>query len=196
MGTLACAGNCGGLDTTGCSNIACGNGVIEGTEVCDGASLGGQTCVTQGFDGGALTCEPSCAAFDTGSCTLLPPPLPACAEQDLLSSVGSPVANGTTVGQDEDFAQTCGGGGGPDYVLRFVAPAAATFQFDTNGSAYDTVLSLHDACGGGAVVCDDDAGDGLQSLLTLPMAAGQQVLIAVSGYSGTSGNWTLNIIQL
>jgi hypothetical protein len=194
MGTLACAGNCGGLDTSGCSDIACGNGVIEGTEECDGASLGGQTCVTQGFDGGALACAGNCA-FDTGSCTLAPPPLPACAEQDLGSSVGSPVANGTTVGQDEDLAQSCGSNGAVDYVLRFIAPAAATYQFDTVGSGYDTVLSLHDACGGAAVACNDDAV-GLQSQLSHPMAAGQQVLIAVSGYAGSTGNWTLNIVQL
>jgi hypothetical protein len=122
------------------------------------------------------------------------PPLPACAEADLGSLIGSPVATGTTVGEDEDLAQNCGAGG-VDYVLRFIAPAAATFQFDTVGSGYDTVLSLHDMCGGVAVTCNDDFF-GLQSQVSYAMAAGQQVLIAVSGYAGNTGDWTLNIVQL
>lgn len=191
-GTLGCAADCS-FDTSGC--IACGNGVIEGTEVCDGAALGGQTCITQGFDGGMLACEASCADFDTGSCTTDVPPLPACTDQDLLSAVGSPVANGTTVGQNEAMRQNCGGSGGVDFVLRFIAPAAATYQFTTEGSAYDTVLSLHDTCGAAPVQCNDDS-IGLQSSVSLAMAAGQQILIAVSGYSGGTGNWTLNIIQM
>jgi hypothetical protein len=46
----------------------CGNGVIETPEVCDGLNLGGQTCVTQGFDAGTLACAGSCLAFDTTGC--------------------------------------------------------------------------------------------------------------------------------
>lgn len=46
----------------------CGNNVIEAPEVCDGTALGGQTCVTQGFDGGVLACGNTCAAFDTSAC--------------------------------------------------------------------------------------------------------------------------------
>ncbi|MAZ40581.1 hypothetical protein CL654_00480, partial [bacterium] len=33
----------------------CGNNVIEGTETCDGTQLNGQSCTTQGFDGGTLS---------------------------------------------------------------------------------------------------------------------------------------------
>jgi len=313
MGSLGCLAGCGGYDLSGCANIVCGNGVIEAGEVCDAAQLGGQSCVSQGFDGGNLACAIGCAAYDTGGCisscveqdlgnatgagvaagstvgeddTLPPscvtggadhvmsftalaagnytfdtfgsgydtalavfgdcnpgsqlacnddagvlqsqvvvamaagqtvnvavdgyggstgnwilniqspaPALPACAEQDIGSAVGSPVATGTTVGQDEDLVQSCGGGGAVDYVIRFIAPAAATYQFDTFGSGYDTVLSLHDDCGLAAVVCNDDSG-GLQSQLSYAMAAGQQILIAVSGYAGNTGNWTLDIVQL
>ena len=45
------------------------------------------------------------------------------------------------------------------------------------------------------MVCNDDFV-GLQSQVTLAMAAGQQVLIAMSGYAGSTGNWVLNIVQL
>lgn len=47
----------------------CGNSLIESPEVCDGTNLGGQTCVTQGFTGGTLSCNASCSAFVTTACT-------------------------------------------------------------------------------------------------------------------------------
>ncbi len=40
-------------------------------EQCDGPALGGATCESLGFDGGALACTPDCA-FDTSGCLLLP----------------------------------------------------------------------------------------------------------------------------
>jgi hypothetical protein len=49
---------------------ACGNGVREGDEACDGADLGGQSCttLTSGFvQGGTLVCAADCT-FDTSDC--------------------------------------------------------------------------------------------------------------------------------
>lgn len=46
---------------------ACGDGVLDAREQCDGAELGGQTCETQGFGGGALGCTAACA-LDTQGC--------------------------------------------------------------------------------------------------------------------------------
>jgi hypothetical protein len=48
----------------------CGNGVLEGGEVCDGSLLGGASCSSQGFTGGSLACNASCTALDTSACTL------------------------------------------------------------------------------------------------------------------------------
>jgi hypothetical protein len=45
----------------------CGNNIIEGGEACDGANLGGETCVTQGFDDGALACDVNCM-IDQSDC--------------------------------------------------------------------------------------------------------------------------------
>ncbi len=49
---------------------ACGNGVIEDAEVCDGSDLAGNTCtgLALGFTGGMLACAPTCK-FDTSDCT-------------------------------------------------------------------------------------------------------------------------------
>ena len=75
-GNLVCAANCKSIETGGCTPLAsCGNGVREGSEQCDGAQLGGQTCVGLGYDQGALACSPSCT-LDTSGCETL-----ACAGQ-------------------------------------------------------------------------------------------------------------------
>jgi hypothetical protein len=46
----------------------CGNGMIEGSEACDGADLGGNSCQTLGFAAGTLVCQANCA-LDTTGCT-------------------------------------------------------------------------------------------------------------------------------
>ena len=51
----------------------CGDGVIEGSEVCDGANLGGATCGSEGCTGGGtLACESDCSGFDTSGCSVCP----------------------------------------------------------------------------------------------------------------------------
>ena len=47
----------------------CGDGVVEGNEVCDGSDLGGETCASQSCTGGGtLACLPDCSGFDTSAC--------------------------------------------------------------------------------------------------------------------------------
>jgi len=47
----------------------CGNNLVEGSEFCDSGNLNGQTCVTQGYDGGSLSCAGNCLSYNYGSCT-------------------------------------------------------------------------------------------------------------------------------
>jgi hypothetical protein len=76
-GMLSCLADCSDFDTSGCGGAApmCGNGQIEGLEQCDGAQLGGQSCMSQGYDTGVLTCDASCM-FDDSGCSSM-----ACANQ-------------------------------------------------------------------------------------------------------------------
>lgn len=61
-------------DDSGCSAAAdtsealCGDGFLDAGEVCDGANLGGQSCVSRGFDSGSLACAVTCDAFDESGC--------------------------------------------------------------------------------------------------------------------------------
>ncbi|MBX7081615.1 MAG: hypothetical protein K1X88_20605 [Nannocystaceae bacterium] len=243
-GTLACAGDCGSFDTSSCSNVGgdccsahaapgcddatctasvcagdpfccnnewdaicageaiadpacaavcgpanvCGDNVAAGGEVCDGTDLVGATCVSQGFTGGTLACNGTCTAYDTTGCNNLA----ACADQDIGSSLGNAVASGNTAADDNDLNPSCGAGDAQDHVVQFTAPAAAQYTFSTNGSTYDTVMSLFSDCAT-ELACDDDNGIGTQSLLVRNMAAGEVVLIVVDGFGGGAGNWVLNI---
>jgi hypothetical protein len=47
----------------------CGNNVVDAMgELCDGFDVGAETCVTQGFDAGTLSCSGDCSAFDVSGC--------------------------------------------------------------------------------------------------------------------------------
>jgi len=47
----------------------CGNGIIESGEICDGTDLGGETCISLGFESGTLACQTdNCENFDTKAC--------------------------------------------------------------------------------------------------------------------------------
>lgn len=69
-GTLACSSSCQ-FDTSGCESTTgqCGDASLDEGEVCDGASLGGKTCLTEGFAGGKLMCAADCRRLDTSQCT-------------------------------------------------------------------------------------------------------------------------------
>ncbi len=47
----------------------CGDGMVEGDEICDGSVPDGATCETEGFAGGLLSCGIDCT-MDTANCTM------------------------------------------------------------------------------------------------------------------------------
>ncbi len=137
-GSLACLGNCSGFDTSGCeANPACGDGVKNGAEACDGSDLGGASCMTQGFPGGALACLTNCTGFDTSGCD----PNPAC---------GDGVKNGAETCDGDDLGgETCMTQGFPGGTLACVGNCSA---FDTSGC--DPNPFCGDGVKNGAETCD------------------------------------------
>jgi|GEM_PF-4403642 len=73
VGVLICNADCT-LDTSDCAMLppppVCGNGVIEAGETCDAGNFGGQTCLTNGFMGGSLSCV--ACNISTASCVSAP----------------------------------------------------------------------------------------------------------------------------
>ena len=70
-GTLTCSSTCQRVTTgcTGTTSAVCGDGLITGSEDCDGTSLGGYTCTSLGYSGGTLACNSTTCAFNTSGCT-------------------------------------------------------------------------------------------------------------------------------
>ena len=124
-------------------------------------------------------------------------------------SVPTPLNAAGSVSFDTVAATTSGfDGNGPcesgastvnqDLFWVFTAPATGDYQFDTDGSTFDTKLSVHFG-GGCTATCaayDDDGGVGLQSLLQINgVASGDVFLVQVGGFGANSGTGVLNITQ-
>jgi len=119
----------------------------------------------------------------------------ACASATVISDG---TVSGSTTGATADGSSSCGtSDASPDVWFRYTASAAGLVTFDTHGSAYDTVLSLHGDCPGGAgdveLACSDDTGGTVQSEITRDMAAGEEVWIRLSGFAGSTGNFDLTV---
>jgi hypothetical protein len=65
-GASPSGGSGGGLGGGGAES--CGNGVVDDGEQCDGAALAGATCVTLGYPGGDLLCDPLTCKYDESGC--------------------------------------------------------------------------------------------------------------------------------
>jgi MYXO-CTERM domain-containing protein len=63
----------------------CGNGIKEGSEVCDGSDFGGATCVTLKGAGwtGTPVCTGSCSTIDSSTCVA---PAPVCGDGSINGS--------------------------------------------------------------------------------------------------------------
>ena len=71
-----------------------------------------------------------------------------------------------------------------------------TLVLDTFGSGFDTVLSLHTgypATADNELACNDDAGAGSESELSLQVAPGRKLIIRLGGADGASGDFVLNV---
>ncbi|MFC2175000.1 class III signal peptide-containing protein [archaeon] len=67
-GTISCS-SCM-LNLRNCYDQKCGDGIIDGTEECDGSKLNGATCQTLGYDGGTLQCHSN--RISSTACTYQP----------------------------------------------------------------------------------------------------------------------------
>jgi len=82
------------------------------------------------------------------------------------------------------------------YWFRYNVPTyLRTLQIDTEGSSFNTGLSLFNTCGGSEVACDDNGGSGTLSRITLDcVSPSTTYYIRVSGWNGSHGAGKLNII--
>ncbi|MGK3995620.1 MXAN_6577-like cysteine-rich protein [Sorangium sp. So ce1024] len=115
-----------------------------------------------------------------------------------LGSAAPQTVTGTTADLPDVLAPGCGYAGGPEATYRFTAPADGIYTFDTEGSAFDTILDVRDgSCAGPSIRCNDDvdsSGERDHSRVSLQLTAGQTVVVSVDSH-GASGEYALNITQ-
>jgi cysteine-rich repeat protein len=182
-GRFDCAdSDCAVLPACGGSN--CGNGVIDPGEDCDGSNLGGRTCVTQGFAGGALACS-SCR-IDMRSCTNIQPEncqngadddhdgTKDCEDSDCASAAVCLCGNGIIDG--DEF---CDGGAVPDEMsCESEGFPGGTLRCRADCQELDTSMCQRPTCGDHTMsadeTCDDGnqvAGDGCDASCQIEIAA-------------------------
>jgi hypothetical protein len=91
---------------------------------------------------------------------------------------------GSTTEEGDDVQGECTvNAGGPDVQVLWTPPEDGCYELSTEGSAFDTTLSVGAAwCGGPTLACNDDAPGSTQSRLTLSAQAGRSVLVIAEGY--------------
>ena len=131
---------------------------------------------------------------------------PDCA-QDLGMTTGPAVATGSFTGVFGNYLRescngTAGGYGGPEAVLTWTAPSDGTYQLDTSGSTFDTVLAAYKGnplTGCTEAACnDDDTGlTGGASAIQVQAIAGDKFTFVVDSKAAPSGpaSFTLNITK-
>lgn len=148
--------------------------------VVEGTSLGAYTV--------DLTLAPPTMITDvTGNDT--------CANAFAIPATGG-LFRGNTTALTDDFRPTdCGSetNASPDAVYCFTLTARSRIVATTNGSAFDTVVYVLGSTCTGELECDDDGGDGTQSLLDTTLDAGTYTLV-VDGYStNANGAYLLDV---
>ncbi|XXX80478.1 MXAN_6577-like cysteine-rich protein [Sorangium sp. So ce134] len=174
------------LDSTGCAELACN---ADPSAVVKADLAVGQTVyvVVDGAEGEAGTFELRVTRESA----------PSCPAGSFTGAVPQTIT-GSTVGRPNSVRPTvtdaCRNAASPDAGYAFTAPVAGDYIFDTYGSAFDTVVHVHDAtCRGAQLACNDDM-DVVQSEVTVTLAAGQTVVVVVDGSTDAdAGAFTLTV---
>lgn len=156
----------------------------DGSEPDAVTSLPGGGFFDAGADGGPVVIEPG-GTVDLGTCS--------------ATSLGSqlPVRVSGDTSRETDLLgdELCGGESqrAPDALFAWQAPRAGVYTFATSGASYDTLLFVLQSCAGPELACNDDAAADRSSRVQVEVAAGQVLLIAVSGWGGEMGTFELTV---
>jgi len=128
--------------------------------------------------------------------------------QDLGTATGTAVATVLFTGVFGNYLKescnTSGGYGGPEAVLTWTAPSDGTYQFDTSGSTFDTVLAAYkgNPLTSAELACNDDGATLTNgaSAIQVKVVTGDKLTLVVDSKttqasSTTPASFTLNITK-
>jgi hypothetical protein len=158
---------------TACDTTYCGDGIVAGTETCDGS----------------IGCSPTEVCTACTTCNPCPTPVATI-----------PAGGGVFVGATSSASGAFLGGscapsaGSPENTYEWTPGTSGQAAIDLCGSSYDTVLYIREgACNGTELACNDDSC-GLQSTIFPTVTAGQTYTIVVDGYGrGSFGSYDLTV---
>ena len=118
-----------------------------------------------------------------------------------ITGTGSMILTGTIDGYSANARMDCGNTGGTGFgtYFEFVPPVSGSYTIDTEGSAFDTVLSVLPACDTDPsmdITCNDDAvpGSDIQSSVTFAAVGGTSYFLWLDTYdSMQSGAFNVNV---
>jgi hypothetical protein len=132
------------------------------------------------------------------SCSVASGATEACnAELNPILPIRTRSISDTMVGATDEFNPSCGQDGGADRLFTLELPALATLKIDTEGSSFDTLLSLlNSTCALPSITCNDDSGilAGASLIKRTNVAAGLYI-VSVDAYNAATvpGPFNLNV---
>lgn len=126
----------------------CGNRIIDGTEVCDGINLDGETCASQGFASGTLMCNLTCTAFSTVGCVAAATNAPTITSFTALPTTLTPstTVTFTAVASDPDGVSDLYSGElydvETDYVYGYLTKSGSTFSGTFSWDTINSVIGI------------------------------------------------------
>ena len=194
----------GGRPTGGNAGSAgadrCGNGRLDGGERCDGDLLRDETCVSQGFDAGSLTCSASCD-FDTSDCSGTEDCFDGrdndgdgtrdCGDSDCEDACASlcsaaptlsdpSTVSGDTTGHTSATSASCAespGSTGREVVYRIVAAEDGVLEASLYSADAELTVSFR-------TVCEESSSEqacAYGTTVRLPVVEGDEVYVLVDG---------------
>ena len=215
--------DCDDSDCASAGICLCGNGIIDGSELCDGTQIPEfWTCQTEGFPGGELKCKGNCLGIDTSGC--LQPrcgdgfvsPGETCDDGNNTAGDGCDAAclvetaeicaaplplvlgvnTGDTTGGSAGFESQCTQGG-PERVFTFTPALTGTLTIVLN-SPTDQGVYVRSSCDSfeSELGCADFAGGGQSEALTLAVTGGVPLFIIVDsdGFAAAAGPFNLLLV--
>ena len=190
-----------------CQQEVCGDGERVGLEGCDDGNLEdgdgcSSDCVAEVCGDGILheaigeECDDGNALNGDGcsaSCLI------QCFDDAIEYLSGATVATGDTTVLPDNHAPSCVDTPGAGDAAFYWRPThSGSWTFDTEGSAFNTVLMIRDGddqlCTGTEIACNDSSFPVLTSSVTLDLSIADELMIVVDGATPTDfGAFVLNI---
>src|SRR5207245_259656 len=112
----------------------------------------------------------------------------------LPAAPGGVSANNFCASKEIGEPNHAGDAGGHSLWFAWPSPANGPVEFNTIGSSFDTTLAVYTGTNAVALnlmASDDDSGGGFSSRLGFASVAGTTYFVAVDGYGGAVGDFTL-----